>query len=168
MSPSTPVYAIPYLTPASRASEIAAISRAQAEAVEAALRNTGATPLGSDLASLIARINALEASSIRPRTGMQAMNGYEIGAGSVFAQLGSLVVLNISLFKNTGIDQSDCLRIPAESAPPSSITFQGVASDGGAAATHTIVLSQNGIFHNWSASKLNRRLSFNLVWKVGV
>lgn len=60
MSPSTPLYSIPYLTGSSQAREIATVSEQSAARLEALLKARTVAPLSSDLASLVTRINSIE------------------------------------------------------------------------------------------------------------
>lgn len=58
----TPTYQIPYLEGSDKLSALSAASQEQALGVEAALLSQSVPPAGSDLISLITRMNALEAA----------------------------------------------------------------------------------------------------------
>jgi len=87
----TPLYRLPALDVTDRARSIADIDWQNAQVIEAILRNQGQPPLGSDLVSLITRLNTLEASSkpftatMRPPTDVAIGGTTNIGLAMNYA-----------------------------------------------------------------------------------
>lgn len=168
MTGYTPLYSIPYLEGSSPARQIAATSQDQAETIEALLRDRNVEPLDSDKADIVSRLNALESARMTDRPGLQGLNGYTVLSSSSFFTFGNVAFIVGELERDAGVNSANCLQIPVALAPPGSVTFMGVASQGGSAGNVTLVLGPTGVIRNWSNSTANKRLSFTLFWKIGI
>lgn len=91
MSSLTPIYRLPYLDGTDGGKAIKTVSKSLAETLEATLKNRVPTPIGSDLASLLTRLAAVEGKVPTVRNAVYTATRTGIADGAIpLATIGTL------------------------------------------------------------------------------
>lgn len=110
-------------------------------------------------------IASLEQTTPVPGELPAPLNGYALDAGSIMMRVGGLVFMSLVLTKSAGVDAVIVAQLPTGYRPPSTITVQGVASQGGLDAVPLILtIAPSGDIRCWTAAAGRVRLDLSTSW----
>lgn len=131
------------------------------------LLNKLATTVRDQFIQLRQRVHTLESDQPAIRPGMTPLNSYTLNPATAVVQLQDLVLLTLVAYRAQaagGIAALEVAQLPAGTWPSSTLTVQGVASQGGSATVCTVTISPSGRIRCWTTSSANGRLDLSLFW----